>query len=111
VPSDVYSLNAKNVDWLTARARKSARQVKDLERTQQATQQALDEARSARKEAMRLHTDSMAEAWKKEEEKKQLEEKMRLLTEKVDSLEADLDKAKSSEFREVRLLTSQRACS
>lgn len=59
---------------------------------------------------MRLYTDAMAEVSKTEDEKKEVEEKVRLLAEKVESLEADLEKAKSGESHAMRLLTSRRAC-
>lgn len=59
---------------------------------------------------MQLHTDSMAEALKLADEKNEVEEKMRSLAEKVELLEADLEKAKSGESHTIRLLTSRRAC-
>lgn len=59
---------------------------------------------------MQLHTESMAEALKLADEKNEVEEKMRALAEKVESLEADLEKAKSGESHAMRVLTSRRAC-
>ncbi|GAA5883219.1 hypothetical protein JCM3774_001937 [Rhodotorula dairenensis] len=70
-------------------------QLKHLEQRRSALEEALDEAKSARDESVRILTDTMADAKRSENDKSDSEEKVRLLEEKVASLEADLDKAKA----------------
>lgn len=72
-------------------------QLKRLVEERKKTEQALDDAKHARHESVRLLNDSMAEAKKTEDVKKESEDKVRSLEEKVATLEADLEKAKAGE--------------